>query len=141
MNLSYEYFVEDLASGEHTSLMYLIEKFVPKDDIKLFYPKNLFNEKTLTTFLFLENQIFILENNQEVKVQVFNYNQIRNFELVTEGKYKPLHLKIGLTNGETLEFNSVSDTNQIWGRSFAEQIEEIFKLLIQKTTSKNMVKQ
>ncbi|ANC77193.1 hypothetical protein ABE65_010415 [Fictibacillus phosphorivorans] len=142
MKISYEYFVEDLAGEEDVSIIYFINKFVEKENIKLFYPKNLFTDKKLKAHLFLDNQIFIFENNQDLKIRVFNYDQVKNFELITEGRYKPLNLNVFLSTGETLEFNSVNDTNQHWGRSFSEEVEDIFKLLIQKTSaSETIVKQ
>lgn len=135
--MSYEFFSSHVTqrnfdeADKYTSILQVVEKFLDKEQIIVFYPKNLFvDEKQLEVQIYEKDRVVILNHNEEeVKVRVLKYQLIEKVELIYTGYYEPLTLKINFRTGDSLELNELDDTNSTWRRSFTSKIEEIFKLL------------
>jgi len=124
----------DQKSRRYYSIFCNIEKFINTDDIKLFYPKNLFlNDKELEVYIFLDGKILrarpLEVNNIELKILYLKDLIDFTCECIYDGEEYYYKLVLKFTTDE-LVFNKNEDTINGWGYKFEEQIKNITKILI-----------
>ncbi|MGM0806506.1 MAG: DUF3908 family protein [Bacillota bacterium] len=108
-----------------------IEKYLNKEDVKVFYPKNLFVDEKLVEIYFFKNDkvVIVKETDFGMKSEIINFNQIRSLTMDYQGEYSPVTLKIEFNNGVKIELSDQYDTNSVWSNRFTHKIENVFKLL------------
>lgn len=121
-------------SREYWEFLRTIDQVVPVENVKVFYPKNLYSgEPNLKLFLFTGNDIWIAEQTSWSSVQITLHKNIQAEKLTrqiqTRNRFDGTQLSILLRSGENLEFNSKEDSPEDWIETFSEYIDEIFELI------------
>lgn len=135
---TYQDFKHDLmvpSNREYWGFIQSIDRFVPAENVKIFYPKNLYSgNPDLTLILFTERDIWIAEqSDQSVKITVHKNIQIENVtrQIHIRSRLSGTQLILSLRSGETLKFNSKDDApNEDWIENFSGYIDDIFDLVI-----------
>ena len=119
-------------ASKYNSIVHVIENYVGKENVEIFYPKNLFVENLkLEAFTFQNDRVSVVYemDNEGVNLKVLKYIDINKIEMLYSGYYKPLTLKISFNTGDEIELNNMEDTNSAWSHRFTKKIGEIIKLI------------
>lgn len=136
--MSYEEFSGYVNRGQfqeasnYNSIVYVIENYIGKEKVKIFYPKNLFiDDLKLEAFVFQNDKVSVAYeiDNEVVNLKVLKYSDINKIEMLYSGYYNPMTLKISFNTGDEIELNDKEDTNSTWSNQFTKKIEEIVKLI------------
>ncbi len=123
-------------SRKYSAMFHSIEELINSDDIKLFYPKNLFvDDKDLEVYIVLEGKILrgrFLDDNK-IELRVLHLKDLKDFKcegIYNEEGFQKIILQF--KNGEEIVFNSMEDTNDNWKYKFKEHIKDVAKMLIEQ---------
>lgn len=126
---------EDSAMVE---LLKMAKSLIPDNDsILLFYPKNLFNKKAKSLYLFSKNQKLIeieCKLEEGVIANIFDFNQINKFSIETVEAslgVEDLQLILEFYNRNHMIFiHSRKDSNDAWRDEYQKHILKIAKLFV-----------
>ncbi|MED5019322.1 DUF3908 family protein [Paenibacillus chibensis] len=136
--MSFEYLTTVVMDGTYSDMRkhrYLVKtmlEFVENNEVKGFYPKNLFSDQlALECFVFTDNKLLIFrEVEKRINVNVLSYNQIEAARLEREKDDFPDEIvKINFSSGEEILFDPKIDSNAHWYDSFKENATDIFKII------------
>ncbi|WP_059050825.1 DUF3908 family protein [Paenibacillus senegalimassiliensis] len=117
---------------KHRLIVKTMLEFVEADQVKGFYPKNLFSDnQSLECFVFTDNKLLIFkEFERHISINVLKLNQITAAILEREKDDFPDEtVKLSFSTGEEIAFVPKSDSNSHWYERFKENANEIFKLI------------
>lgn len=113
-----------------------VNEFIVQEEIKVFYPRNLFVEDKDTELLFFtEDKVYLVtgEDDQEGKINIgvlYLKNIVDyNFEIESASGYENVKLFIRFSNDRTIELNAHDETNSSWRNGYANKVKQIIKLL------------
>lgn len=112
----------------------MINRYIEKDHIAAFYPKNLFlDENDLTIYIFQEHHFSILQetNNGSMSLVTYKYRDITKLELIYSDERQYSSLKVMIGENDFI-FNPHEDTNRAWAYAFGKLIDDMYKLLCKK---------
>ncbi|MFJ8063297.1 hypothetical protein ACIQYS_01515 [Psychrobacillus sp. NPDC096426] len=99
-----------------------------------FYVKNLLNKNETELFYFFKEEIVQVKFTMDKVYYVYPFNITQYTNKVKRksitlhrSTYEPVELRIDLENGDSLNFNSVTDSNDDWCERYAENILSIYK--------------
>lgn len=106
------------------------ENLIGGDNIKIFYPKNLFaKDKNFELYLFLNNNILRIsvEADTFITTSIFNKNNVEKVTL-KENYKNDLEklLEIKFTDGEIFQFNSNNDTTESHREELVNLIKQVY---------------
>lgn len=140
--MNYERFKKYIFSGVSPNFSYMVERMieeveqvVSEEDIKVFYPKNLFSESYEDfEMIILTNDNKILhstfKDKEHIEITVTNQNRIKKIKITHPTKIlENAKLEIYYEDEEKLELNSLFDSNEPWQEKFKNKIIAIFKEL------------
>jgi len=106
------------------------------DNVKIFYPKNLFVDyKSLEIFMLTKSDKIILSRynwkDEYVEIEAYRAIDIQCISI----KIKPCEpnakkLTIKFKNGNEINFDSIKDANETWQEQYSTSIENISKFLM-----------
>lgn len=108
-----------------------IESIIHVDDIKVIYPKNLFRaDKHVEIYILNQNYLIqaVLEA-KKVVTNVFRLQDIAQFISVFDSQSQARTLILKFVDSETIELNSMQDTDGINTQRFSRLVLEMFKVL------------
>lgn len=138
--MSFEYLTSIVMNGTYTDTWkhrYIVRTmldYVKPEEVKGFYPKNLFSDNlSLECFVFTDKRLLIFNDyDKQISIKVLNLNQITAVNLEREKNDFPNEIvKINFSSGEELEFDPKIDSNSSWCERFKDNVTEIFKLICQ----------
>ncbi|WP_274362744.1 DUF3908 family protein [Paenibacillus thermotolerans] len=138
MEMNYRGFVDHAVQksfyGQTTIglLSEVLKEYVNEDDVKVFYPKNLFVENTnIELYAFMQDHVIaIIQGDNGIILKSLYYKNIRNIELFKSTRNESeVGLLIRYTNEEEINLRSHQDTNDTWAFRYGKKIKEIFKML------------
>lgn len=124
----------DVKSREAKNLLCKLEEFINPNDIKHYYPKNLFKgDKSLEVYLIFEKYILIgrvLEENK-IELKTLRLRELINIKAECENDSDGCN-KLTLTffNNEAIIFDSEEDTNNSWKYKFKDHIKMLTNYLL-----------
>lgn len=130
----YGYWDSDEKTRNCRSIFNNIEMFVNPNEIRFFYPKNLFvKEKDLEIYIFLNDKIIkggIVDNN--IELNIYNLKNLIGLRCECINYYEEFYHKIVMNfiNEDVIILNSIDDSKDTWRYKFEEQIKDIIKELI-----------
>lgn len=136
MGLSYTEFKEYVRQREfdnyrtYLPMVNVFNEFYEEDDIKYFYPINIFNEKPTELLFFLEQGYLVVRFNDN-KIILEQYN----CKLIKKTLTAPLHnngeqeLKLIYDDGNELTLKNLDDSNENWLDEYTCSIRELYKIL------------
>ncbi|MGC3792026.1 hypothetical protein [Priestia aryabhattai] len=118
--------------GDHKSherLAKEIESLYKVEDIKLFYAKNLFNNKEVEIYIFFENGFAhcTLEEDRDVITHYHCKPLTKHFIIPNDNNH--VRLNVSYDNGEQLSFDSLEDSGDNWYQEYIDHIRELYKIL------------
>lgn len=117
---------------EYVHIVNSVERYINENEIKVFYPQNLFVEqKPLTLFVFRENDFWVFKYiDLSIEIAVYKYEKISSLILNQTTSYRPIHtLMVGLSTGEKFVFKGQDDTNNHHAHRFNENVALLFGYL------------
>lgn len=130
-------------SFKYELLVKKIEEIIKENDIKIFYPKNLFieQEKEPEIYCFIQNNKILRfkhkdkentnEKNTKTEIKIFNLNNVSDITINSSNPYsEEIELIIKFNNGDKISFNNELDTNYYHYDNFKKIILEIAKSLL-----------
>jgi Protein of unknown function (DUF3908) len=105
-----------------------------EDDIKIFYPQNLFvDEKETVLLFFMEDKLVKLTiDENKARFKTFKYTYMKfDLEVFKESGYENAELTIVFPE-EEFKLNGWEDTNTHWRYKYVQMIKEIYKFLLTK---------
>lgn len=125
----------DERNKENSHIFSKIEELININEIKSFYPKNLFlDEKKLEVYIFFENKLLLGQNfkNDKVKIKIIDLNYLKEFKIESNWYEEGINRITLKLDQEEIVFNSLEDSNENWKYRFKEEINNIFQLLIKE---------
>jgi Protein of unknown function (DUF3908) len=105
----------------------LINKVVNVDEVQFFYGKNIYLEGEKLLYFFLPNKIVQVRIfKREVEFRTLKH-EVKEVIYTPEFYDAPAAMSVVFSNGQTLEFNSLEDSNSDWSSTYADIILEIYK--------------
>jgi hypothetical protein len=114
----------------HKILITQIESLYNVEDFKYFYPKNIFNEKEIELYIFLEDGFVhcTIEEDLDEIHHYYGKPVSKHFTSPANGSKKVL-LNVLYDNGKELLFDSREDSDFTWHHNYVKQIRELYKIL------------
>ena len=131
--------LEEWAKGQQVKMYDLIRQIKSivdvDDDVKLYYPKNIFTDKEVSLYLFSKSRKMIEAKYQERKiiVRILDLGNVESCTIETDTKILEvdcLQLTLNFCNEHVVTFNSKEDSNNAWRSEYKEKILEIAKLMV-----------
>lgn len=134
MGLSFDEFKEFVRKREfndfrnYLDIIQLVEEFYNEDQIKLFYPKNVYNNKEKELVFFLEEGYFIVKIVDDKYVIQQQNCRLTSKSLRTYRHHNhEQYVRLEFDNGDLFEFNSLKDSNEKWEYDYSIAIRNIYK--------------
>ena len=139
MGVDYQEFKQHVKNREfqyfksYATIIKTIDEFYDENDMKFFYPKNLFNDKQTEFIIFLENGLLIIKHEPEEEQQ-FRYEhyycKVTSKTLLnTRNDYGNQQLLISFDNGKEIKLHNLEDSNDNWEHDYKTFIRELYKLI------------
>lgn len=123
-------------SRKYSAIFRSIEELINPNEIKIFYPKNLFlDDKDLEIYIVLNGKLlrWRFGDDKKIELRILHLKNLKDFKCEgicnEEGIYKII---LEFETGEEIAFNSMDDSIDNWKYTFKEHITEIAKTLIEQ---------
>ncbi|MRX54829.1 DUF3908 domain-containing protein [Bacillus idriensis] len=116
---------------EFASVISNIEKFYGEDSIKIFYPKNVENEKPVELLFLLKSGLLAITINEHKEVSYEHiYSKVDSKKLYNSRHDHSNHvLEIKFENGKLLTLDGLKDSNYDFRDDYVEVIKEFYRAL------------
>lgn len=135
--MNYEFLETHGIWGDNRDVRTLLSgifQIIPRENIRFYYLKNLYIQRSLEVIAFADHKIiignFIDITNYEINI--YNACDIIKITLKTSAaSYSSVDLNIYFKSGFEISLNSHQDTNDHYNSTFAETLKEIARLINQ----------
>ncbi|KZR58352.1 DUF3908 family protein [Pseudobacillus badius] len=122
----------DERSRHYRSLLERIAPYINEENVKWFYPRNVFNkeEKKELIFLFEDHFAVATFQKEEVyKIRTIAFDRVEISLDIPEYAHEGVSLGV-YRNGEViLSFHSAADSNKNWTEEYTETIQDLYRIL------------
>lgn len=110
-----------------------VDEFLKEEDIKLFYPRNIFDEKESELILLTDNKFILVKGTDSAtSFNIFKLKDVEDFSLQvnSEKGYDNLTLEVLFSRERKITFVSNEDANEHWRSAFVDKIKSIYNVLL-----------